>query len=190
MTKICTKKKIVLQLLKRYTETSERVIFGIYMQFTFKWDQTMLCLDNFSFFESFLTTQLTRHLQRIIKKLSNTWEGQVWLFSSSYTRINTKWNKNPYVINVKVTLKILTCQLDYRCFPAKFVKFLKTFFFYRTPPVAASKLINFYSPWNHQKTCLNQISLSILREFKQINSFPWNHRKSHDNLFPRVTEVN
>ena len=33
-----------------YTETLLGVVSGIYMQFALKWDQAMLCLDNFYIF--------------------------------------------------------------------------------------------------------------------------------------------
>ena len=46
----------------RYTKTLEGVIFGIYMQFTFKWDQPMLCLNNgFIFWKFFDAASSTHH---------------------------------------------------------------------------------------------------------------------------------
>ena len=53
-----------------YIETLLCVISEIYIKFGLKWDQAMLCLDNFyTFKKKFLMTQLTPHLQRVIKKL-------------------------------------------------------------------------------------------------------------------------
>ena len=55
MAKTCKKKNnnSCYNFWKRYTETLERVIFEIYMQFTLKWDQAMLCLDNSFIFWKF-----------------------------------------------------------------------------------------------------------------------------------------
>ena len=69
----------------------------------------MLCLDNvlifLKIFDKATDTSSSTYPKNI---LPNTWGKQIWLFWFSYTPINIKWNNNPYVINVKVTLKILT----------------------------------------------------------------------------------
>ena len=105
----------MLQLLNKVYRNNrgEIYIFGIYMQFACKWDQTILCLENvFIFWKIFddATGEASSTHQK--KSFSNTWESQVWIFCSSYTPINIKWNKNLYIINVKVNLKILNWPLD------------------------------------------------------------------------------
>ena len=37
----------------RDTKTSAGAIFGIHMEFALKWDETILCLDNFYIFKNF-----------------------------------------------------------------------------------------------------------------------------------------
>ena len=85
----------------RYTETLG-VIFRIYMQFAFKWDQPILCSNNvfifWKFFDDATDVACATHHQKLCPTLG---ESTFW---RSYTPNNIKWNRNPYEINVKFTL--------------------------------------------------------------------------------------
>ena len=61
-----------------------------------------------------------------------------------------------------LTCKFIKNRLQHRCFAIKFANFFKKNFFYRTPPVAASKVISTF--WSCINTCfvfIIHISMSL-----------------------------
>ena len=83
------------------------------MQFTFKWDQTILCLDNCFIFRKFFDDATeavsSTHHKNFFPTLGKSKFG---FFGPPIPVL--KQNKNPYVINDKVAFNILTWPLDYR----------------------------------------------------------------------------
>ena len=63
-------------------------------------------------------------------------------------------------------LKALKKELCHRCFPVNFSKFLRTHFFYRTPPVAA-----YFSATAHTGTDVLQFLKKVIVKFYQKSFF-------------------
>ena len=83
---------------------------------------------------------------------------------------------------------LLTKRLLHRCFPVNFAKFLRTSFFYRTPPVAASVFSNL-TPCNHLWISRMHTELWWVESPQRENWYRWDNHLCYRDNNPCVLNV-